>query len=65
MEGIVSTEYLFQLTQAIATHNALHVSATEKDTYPNGGETSRTAGLKIKATISRVTILVYCVPVEI
>ena len=64
MEGMVSCEHFFQLTQEKATHNALQASASKMDTYPNGRDTISTAGLKMKATISKVTVMVYWIPVD-
>jgi hypothetical protein len=64
MEGIVSCENFFQLTQAKATHNALQATASETDTCPNGRDTISTAGLKMKAAVSKATVIVYWVPVD-
>jgi len=61
---MVSWEYDLQLTQAYATHNALQASASETDTYPNGRDTISTAGMKMKATISKAAVTVYWVPVD-
>ena len=63
MEGIVSCDDFFQATQASVTHSALHTIATETATYPNGREITNTAGMKIKATARKATVLVYPVPV--
>jgi hypothetical protein len=38
--------------------------ASERDTYPNGRETTNTAGMKMKATVSKATVVVYPVPVD-
>jgi hypothetical protein len=38
--------------------------ASERDTYPTGREATNTAGQKIKAMISRATVVVYAVPVD-
>jgi hypothetical protein len=65
MEGIVSWEYFLQLNQAKARHNALQPSASEREAYPNGRETIKTAGLKMNATISKATVVVYRVPVDL
>jgi len=38
--------------------------ASERDTYPIGREATNTAGQKIRAMISRATVVVYPVPVD-
>lgn len=64
MEGMVSSEFLFQLAQARITHKALKVRASEIEPYQMGRETIRAAGLKTKAPISKATVIVYWVPVD-
>jgi hypothetical protein len=61
---MVSSERLFQLIQAKATHNALHASARETATYPDEPVTLRAAGLKMSAPTSNATVIVYPVPVD-
>jgi hypothetical protein len=63
MEGIVSSEFLFQLIQARITNKALQARASEIEPKPMGRETIRAAGLKTKAPISKATVIVYWVPV--
>jgi hypothetical protein len=38
--------------------------ASERDTYPTGLKTTNKAGLKMKATVSKATVVVYLVPVD-
>jgi hypothetical protein len=63
VEATVSSEYLFQLIHARATNIALQASASKRETYPNGRESIKTAGLKMKAPISKAAVMVYLVPV--
>jgi hypothetical protein len=53
----------FQVTQAIATHTALHAIARETAIYPKWPENINAAGLKMKATTRKATVVVYPVPV--
>jgi len=64
MEGIVSCEDLFQWTQEKVTHNALLASPSERNKYPNGRSATNTAGMKMKATASKATVVVYRRPVD-
>jgi hypothetical protein len=64
MEGMVSFEVLLPIDPGQAPHNAPQASPSEKETYPNGRETIRTKGLKMKATINKATVMVYWVPVD-
>jgi hypothetical protein len=64
MEGIVSCEDLFQWTRAKVTHNALQASASERNKYPNGPSATNAAGMKMKATASKATVVVYWRPVD-
>ena len=64
MEGIVSSEFLFQLIQARSTHKVLQTKATEIEPYQIGREAMRATGLKTKATISKAAVIVYWVPVD-
>ena len=59
-----SRDDLFQVTQAKAMHKALHAAASEANPYPNGRDRNSTAGLKMKATASKATVVVYPVPVD-
>jgi hypothetical protein len=52
------------VTQASTTHRALHAIARETDTYPIGRKKINAAGLKMKATTRKATIVVYPVPVD-
>jgi hypothetical protein len=63
VEGMVSCEYFLQLNHANATHNVLKTSASKADTWPNGRDKTSTAGLKMKAAISKATVMVYWAPV--
>lgn len=56
-------EDFLQLNQAKVTHSALQATAKDRATYPNGRETTRTAGLKTKATASNAMVVLYAVPV--
>jgi len=46
------------LTQANVTQSALQAMASETDTYPTGRKTTNAAGLKMKATVSKATVVV-------
>jgi hypothetical protein len=59
-----SCDDLFQLTQAQPAHSTLHATASAAAPYPNGREMNNTAGVKIKATASKATVIVYPVPVD-
>jgi len=53
----------FQLAQARTTHSALQAPASERNMYPTGRDATDTAGMKMKAMISKATVVVYPVPV--
>jgi hypothetical protein len=59
-----SCDDFFRLTQANMTQSTLHAIASETDTYPTGRKKTNAAGLKIKATVSKATVVVYPVPVD-
>jgi hypothetical protein len=59
-----SCDDFFQWTRARATHDALHAKASAARPYPNGRDTNNTAGMKINATASKATVIVYPVPVD-
>jgi hypothetical protein len=61
---MASSERLFQLIQAKATHNTLQASASEMATYPDEPEKISAAGLKISAPTSHAIVIVYRVPVD-
>jgi hypothetical protein len=61
---MVSSEAFFQLNQARAKHNALQATAREREKYPMGRETTRSAGLKMKPATSNATVVVYVTPVD-
>jgi hypothetical protein len=63
MERMVSSEYLFHATQAATAHKVLQAIANKTGGYPAGREIRSTAGLKMNATRSKATVVVYCVPV--
>jgi hypothetical protein len=63
-EGMESREDLFQLTQARVTQAALKIAARETGKYSTRCVASSTAGLKMKATASQATVVVYVVPVD-
>jgi hypothetical protein len=64
IEGMESCDDFFQLTKANVTQSKLQAIASATDTYPTGRKTSNVAGMKMKATVSRATIVVYPVPVD-
>jgi len=57
MEGTATGSDLFQWIQARTMHDALHKSAARTDPYPNGCDTSSTAGLKMNARISNAAVV--------
>ena len=63
MEGMESRDFL-QVAQAKMRHSTLQAIASETDTYPNERETSNAAGMKMKATTRKATVVVYPVPVD-
>jgi hypothetical protein len=54
-EGMFSSEYVFQATQATTRHAAPEASA-DTDTNPNGRDTISTAGLKVNARTSKAAL---------
>jgi hypothetical protein len=64
MEGLVRSDDFFQLAQANVTQVMLTAIASKRARYPNGRKTNNTPGLKMNATLSKATILVYPVPVD-
>jgi hypothetical protein len=64
IEGMETRDDFFQLAQANATQEMLTAIASVRATYPNGRETTNTAGLKMNATLSKAAVLVYPAPAE-
>jgi hypothetical protein len=63
INGIESLDDFFQFIHAKPVHNALHAKANDANPYPKGRDMNNTAGLKMKATASKATVVVYPVPV--
>jgi len=48
----------------MTTQTALHTIASKSAKYPNGRETAKIPGMKIKPVASNATVRVYPVPVD-
>jgi hypothetical protein len=58
IDAIESRENFIQLILASPTQIALHAIAAARETSPKGRDTIKTAGMKMKATISNAAVAV-------